>query len=163
VVSPERGGERVYQGKSQGKIAAMLKRLALGLLTAWAAAGFLHEVREAVAGWDDRSWKGAGPWAWRMHTPATDDLARCLRAAREAMPAGSVLALASPDDAPEAMFRRWRWAAYYLPGHDVLQASDPSAAQVARYVVAFHTEIQDPRIEPVRRLPGGWLYRVKRP
>jgi hypothetical protein len=141
----------------------MLKRLALGLLTAWAAFGFLHEVNEAVAGWDGRARNPAAPWAWRMHTPAIDGLARCLRAAREAMPAGSALAFASPDDAPEAQFRRWRWAAYFLPEYDVLQPGDPNAARIARYVVACRTEIHDPRIEPVQRLPDGWLYRVKRP
>jgi hypothetical protein len=155
---------RVNRGvRSRGKIGAMLKRLALGLLTAWAAFGFLHEVNEAVAGWDGRALKAAGPWAWRMHTPAIDGLARCLREARGTMPAGNALAVASSDDAPEAQFRRWRWAAYFLPEYDVLQVSDPSAALVVQYVVAYRTEIHDPRIEPVRRLPGGWLYRVKRP
>lgn len=141
----------------------MLKRLALGLLTAWAAFGFLHEVNEALAGWDGRARKAAAPAAWRMHTPPIDGLARCLSAARESIPAGSAVAFASPDDAPEAAFRRWRWAAYYLPGYDVLQTSDPSAPQIAGYVIAFQTEIRDPRIEPLRRLPDGWLYRVKRP
>jgi hypothetical protein len=141
----------------------MLKRLALGLLTAWAAAGFLHEVNEAVAGWDERARQATAPTAWRMGSAATDELARCLREARAAMPAGGAVAFASPDDAPEAQFRRWRWAAYFLPERDVLQAGDPAAARLARYVIACHTEINDPRIEPVRRLSGGWLYRVKLP
>jgi len=141
----------------------MLKRLALGLLTAWAAAGFLSEVHRAADGWDERARKVEGPWAWRLHTPATDDLARCLREARRSMPPGSALAFASPDEAPEARFRRWRWAAYFLPEYDVLSAEDAAAPQVARYAVAFRTEIHHPLVEPIRPLPDGWLYRVKRP
>jgi hypothetical protein len=157
------GGEKFSRVGSQGKIGAMLKRLALGLLTAWAAAGFLQEVNEAVAGWDGRARKAAAPTAWRMGSAPTDDLSRCLREARKGMPAGGAVAFASPDDAPEAALRRWRWAAYFLPEHDVLPASDPAAARLAQYVIAYRTEIHDPRVEPVRRLPEGWLYRVERP
>lgn len=140
----------------------MLKRLALGLLAAWAAAGFLYEVNAAVDGWDGRA-QAFGAIPWRFGSPEPTALDRCLRQARKAIPPGSAVAFASPDDAPEAALRRWRWAAYLLPEDDVLQAGDPAAAQLARYAITFRTEIHDPRVEPVLRLPDGWLYRVKRP
>jgi len=140
----------------------MLKRLALGLLALWAAAGFLYEVNAAVTGWDARDWAfEAVPW--RFGSPEPVALGRCLREARRTIPPGSAVAFASADADPALALARWRWAAYLLPEDDVLQAGDPAAARVARYAITFRTEIHDPRVEPLRRLPEGWLYRVKRP
>ncbi len=146
----------------------MLKRLALGLLALWAAAGFLQEVNAAVAGWDARDW-AVGALPWRFGAPEPAALGRCLGEARKTIPPGSAVAVAfagadvDRNAATEIALMRWRWAAYLLPEDDVLPAGDPAAAQVATWVVAFRTEIHDPRVEPVRPLPDGWLYRVKRP
>jgi hypothetical protein len=148
----------------------MLKRLALGLLALWAAAGFLQEVNAAVAGWDARDW-AVRALPWRFGAPEPAALGRCLGEARRTIPPGSVVAFAAPDAGgnsgtsagTEIALMRWRWAAYLLPEDDVLPAGDPAAARVATWVVAFRTEIHDPRVEPVRPLPDGWLYRVKRP
>jgi hypothetical protein len=144
----------------------MLKRLVLGGLAAWAAAGFLQEVNRAVAGWDGRGREDGGlPWRFGAREPTA--LARTVEAARPALPAGSVVAFAAGDDPPGSRLIAWRWAAYLLPDRDVLAIDDPAAAQLATAVIAFRTEIRDPRLEPVRRLPDGWLYwvktRVKRP
>ncbi|HEY0510760.1 MAG TPA: hypothetical protein VGH73_02570 [Thermoanaerobaculia bacterium] len=143
----------------------MLKRLALGLLTAWAAAGFLYEVNAAVAGYDGRA-DAIGGVPWRLGAPEPVAVERCVGAARETIPPGSAVAFTSPGDDPDhpdAAFKRWRWAAYLLPEDDVLQASDPSAARLAGYAIACGTAIHDPRVEPIQRLPDGWLYRVTRP
>jgi hypothetical protein len=142
----------------QGKIPRMLKPLALALLVAWAAGGFLLEVNGAIAGWDERE-RAHGPLAWRFGTHETGDLARCLAAARPGIPAGSVVAFASAER-PARRFQRWRWAAYLLPEDDVVPAADAAAA-LATYGVAFRTEIRDPRFVAVRPLPDGWLYRVQ--
>ena len=48
----------------------MLKRLVVGLLAAWAAAGFLEEVNRAVAGWDGRGREDGGlPWRFGAREP----------------------------------------------------------------------------------------------
>ena len=146
----------------------MLKRLALGLLALWAAAGFLYEVNAAVTGWDARDW-AFEIVPWRFGSPEPAALGRCLGEARKTIPPGSAVAFASADadaDAgapPDVALARWRWAAYLLPEDDVLPAGDPAAARLATWAITFRTEIHDPRLEPVRRLPEGWLYRVKRP
>jgi hypothetical protein len=135
----------------------MLKRLALVLLLAWAAGGFLLEMNGAIAGWDDRE-RAHGPRAWRLGTHETGDLARCLAEARREIPAGSVVAFASKERA-SLQFQRWRWAAYLLPEDDVVPAADPAAA-LAAFAVGYRTEIHDPRFVPLRPLPDGWLYRA---
>lgn len=140
----------------------MLKRLALGLLTGWAAYGFLYEMNAAVASWDDRS-RGIGRWAWRLGAPEPSRLARCLNRARKVMPPGSAVAFTSPDQPPGMEFQRWRWAAYLLPAYDVLPLGDPAAPALAEYAIAWQSKIDHPRAEPLRHLPGCWLYRVKRP
>jgi len=151
-------GARVYQGK----IRAMLKRLALGLLVAWAAAGFLHEVNVAVASYDQRD-RPARRWAWRFGSPEPARLARCLETARREVPPGSPVAFTSPDEPAGMAFERWRWAAYLLAERDVLSLNDPAAPPAAGYVIAYGMRLEDPRFEPVRPLPWGWLYRVRRP
>jgi hypothetical protein len=139
----------------------MLKRLALGLLVAWAGFGFLQAVNDAAAGYDERA-PQRGPWAWRFGTAETGDLTHCLATARWAMRPGSVVAFTS-DDPPEIRFARWRWAAYLLPDYDVIPVNEPAAAALAEYAIAYQTRIDDPRAVLMRPLPSGWLYRVKRP
>jgi hypothetical protein len=136
----------------------MLKRLALGLLTAWAAAGFLHELNDAAAGYDDRA-GASGLASWRVGGPETVALSRCVGEARKAIPPGSTVAFLSPEDGGD--FWRWRWAAYLLPEDDVISVGHPRAGELAQYAVACRTEIQNPRAVPIRRLPDGWLYEVK--
>jgi hypothetical protein len=140
----------------------MLKRLVLGALTAWAAAGFLVELNRAISSWDDRD-QFVGAWGWRFHSPETDALVRTLDAARPAIPPGAVIAFTAPDDPPGVEFEAWRWVAYLMPDHDVIQVGDPEAGSLAQYAISFQTEIHHPAAEPLRRLPDGWLYRVKHP
>ena len=110
----------------------MFKRLALGLLVAWAGAGFLREVNGALAGWDAREEIAEPPWLWRPGLGAPAELERCLAAARREIPPGVVVAFSSPDDPPGAAFFRWRWAAYLMPAHDVVQAGEPAARPESR-------------------------------
>ncbi|HKI03502.1 MAG TPA: hypothetical protein VKK31_16100 [Thermoanaerobaculia bacterium] len=136
----------------------MLKKLALGLLVAWAAAGFLHEVNEAVASYDQRQ-RAVRRFTWRFGAPEPSRLAQCLQQARREIPAGSAVAFTSPDTPRGAAFQRWRWASFFLPDQDVLPAGDPQAA----YAISYRMKIEDHRFEPLRRLPCGWLYRVNGP
>jgi hypothetical protein len=76
------------------------------------------------------------------------------------MPAGSTVAFTS-EGHPEIQFARWRWAAYLLPGYDVILVSDPATGTLAQYAIAYRTRIDHPRAELMSILPHGWLYRVK--
>lgn len=123
----------------------MLKRLVTALLLAWAAAGFLLEVNGALAGWDARAEVTEPPWLWRPGLPQPAELERCLAAARREIPPGTVVAFSSPDEPPGAAFYRWRWAAYLMPAHDVVQDGEPAARPEHR----------------IACLPGGRLRRVR--
>ena len=141
----------------------MLKRLILALLVAWAATGFLFEVNAALAGYDEREQAAASPLLWRPGMPEISRLERCLAPARRAIPPGTTAVIfASPDEPPGAASIRWRWAAYLMPAHDMVPA-DPVAAQLAGYAIACGAKLKDPRFVPLRDLPGGRLYRVRRP
>ena len=142
----------------------MLKRFFLALLVAWAAAGFLFELNVAVGGYDERERVPENrPWMWRLGMPGPARLERCLAPARRTIPAASVVAFASPEEPSGGAFSRWRWAAYLMPAQDVVLASDPAAARLAEYAIACGTRLEDPRLEPLRDLPDGRLYRVRRP
>ncbi len=140
----------------------MVRRLLLGLLVAWAAAGFLFEVNAAVTGYDGREEAASFPWYWRLGMPGPARLERCLAPARQAIPPGSAVAFASPDEPAGAAFSHWRWAAYLMPAHDLIPRDDAAGAGLAEYAIACGTRIDDPRLEPWRDLPGGRLYRVRR-
>src|SRR6185295_3013480 len=138
------------------------KRLLLGLLASWAAAGFRFEVNAAVTGYDGRETAAASPLLWRPGIPEISRLERCLAPALRVIGAGAAVAFASPDEPPGAASIRWRWAAYLMPAQDVIPANDP-AARRAEYAIACGTRLEDPHLRPLRNLPGGRLYRVRRP
>lgn len=140
----------------------MLKRLLLALLVGWAGAAFLFELDGAMTGYDGRESASASPLLWRPGMPEIARLERCLAPARRSLPARSAVAFASPDEPPGAASFRWMWAAYLLPAQDVILASDPAASRLAEYAIACGTRIEDPRLAPLRTLPGGRLYRVLR-
>jgi hypothetical protein len=140
----------------------MLKRLILGVLTAWAGCAFLIELNHAVAAWDDRE-HFAGPLGWRFESPETDALIRSLDVARKAIPPGAVIAFTAPDHPPGVELEALRWTAYLMPEDEVLSVNDPEAGGLAQYAIGYQREIHHPRAELILRLPDGWLYRVKRP
>jgi hypothetical protein len=121
----------------------MLKRLALGLLVAWAGAGFLAEVNRGLAGWDARAEITEPPWLWRPGLSQPAELERCLAPARKEIPPRTVVACSSPDEPPGAAFYRWRWAAYFLPAQDLVREGEPAARPEIR----------------IACLPGGRLRR----
>lgn len=140
----------------------MLRKLILGFALAWAGVAFLQEVNGAVRSFDARETRAAGPMYWRFGIPQMTGFARCVAAAHREIPAGSVVAFASRPGPDAADFFRWRWAAYLLPEMHVVPLSDAEASRMADYLLTFRLESDDPRFEPLRRLPGGWLYRARR-
>ena len=86
---------------------------------------------------------------------------RFVDAARPLLPAGSRVVFTSPDDGAGQQFFRRCWAAYLLPEVDVIPLSDPAAQDRGQFLLAYGERIDHPRLELVRRLPGGWLHRVR--
>lgn len=144
------------------KLHPMLKRLVLSLLVLWAGAGLLMEIHKALAEWDGREDQQPA-WSLRLGGQQVTRLERCLARARQIIPPGSVVAFISPDEPKGVAFFRSRWAAYLMPAHHLVQPDDPSARGRAEYLIAFDLQAKEPGLERIRRLPGGRLYRVRRP
>lgn len=138
----------------------MLRRLVLGLLLAWSATIFLAELRESWDLYDRRVFLGGAPAGWRFGTQQVETVERCFAEARALIPAGSVVLFISPG-AEDAQFFAWRWAAYEMPEHDVVQVSSPRAVETARFLISYQVSIQHPRAQPMKALTGCELFRVK--
>jgi hypothetical protein len=143
----------------------VIRKLLLGLAMAWAGYAALREVNAALAGYDLRDRRPAGPLQWRAGMPPVGDLERFAARARPLLPAGSVVLFASPRSAPgsaadEALFR-YRWAAYFLPEVDLVEAGTAAGAR-ADYALSFRESLPAGRFQPLARLPGGWVWRVRR-
>ena len=143
----------------------MIRKFLVGLALVWAAYAMLRELNFALTGYDLRDRRPAGPLQWRFGMPAVDDLARFAAGARPLLPAGSRVAFASVRTtggrAGDDAYFRARWAAYFLPEIDLVDAGSPAAAK-ADYALAFRTRLAPPRFQAVATLPGGSVYRVRR-
>ena len=141
----------------------MVRKLPVALLlaaVAWLAWGFAVETRAAVAA------LAAPPapeavWSWRLGDPGPARLAAFFAAVDRAVPAGSVVALATGTGSADQDFFLSLWAAYDLPRQRVILLSRPEAPHVAGFVAAYGTTLNDPRYEPVLAEAGGTLYRVR--
>jgi hypothetical protein len=136
----------------------VIRKLLLGLALAWAAWAFLAEVQGAAAGYDLRDRYHPSAIGWRFGIPQVARLSLCLEAARPLLPAGERVAFASRPDG-DAFFRH-RWAAYLLPEVDLVPWDDP-AGRSAHLLLSYSYPVDDPHLELTRRLPAGFLYRVK--
>ena len=142
----------------------MLRKAIPGLLLLWCALSFSVEMRKALEGWDRRRTSSTGPSTWRFGNPQLERLTACLDDVRRRVPAGSVLAFASPapqGDEERPAFFRARWAAYLLPEHEVLSIEDPSAPREAEYAIDYRAGLDLPRLELVARLRGCRLFKVR--
>ena len=120
---------------------------------------FLAHLQKALADYDRRSVFLTDPVQWRFGTPQIDVLQRCFAEARPLIPPGSVVVFTSPGP-QDAIFFRWRWAAYGLPEYDVIQPEIPQAAEMAEYLISHRVPIRLPRAKLVKRLTGCQLFRV---
>lgn len=141
----------------------MTRKLILGLALVWTGFAFLAETQKSLGLFDRRQSRPFAPPYWRFGVRQLDDFQAFLEAARREVPAGSRIAFASRPGPDDADFFRWRWAAYLMPEMDVLPLAMWEGGEPAPYVLAFRREVEDPRVEEVRRLPGGRLYRVRQP
>lgn len=142
----------------------MLRKPILGLLLLWCALSFLMEMNDVLEGWDRRAYAARGPQTWRFGNPQLERLATCLADVRERVPPGGVIAFASPEGQEieeRSAFFRARWAAWFLPAHEVLPLDDPSAPTEAEYVVDYRARLSLPRLELIAQLRGCRLFRVR--
>ena len=141
-------------------ILAMVRRLLLGFLLVWSAFLFLAHLQKALGDFDRRRIFLSDPVQWRFGMPQIEVLRQCLAEARPLIPPGSVVVFTSPR-AEMADFYRWRWAAYALPEHDVIQPETPRAAEMAEYLISHRVPIRLPRARLFKQLTGCQLFRVQ--
>jgi hypothetical protein len=142
-----------------------MRKLILGFALAWGAFAFLRETGRVLAAVDGRAENRAAVPYWHLGTPQVERLDRCLALVRERVPPGRVVVFASPPDAEPGKlheFFRWRWAAYLLPGYDVAPLEGPDTGRLAEYLVTYHRDIENPRLEEIAELPDCKLYRVRK-
>jgi hypothetical protein len=125
------------------------------LLLLWAAGSFSLAARQTLAEWRARADFRGPAYAWRFGTPRAEGQAGCLAGVAAMVPAGSRLALLDPH---WDSFFRWRWAAYRLAGHDVVDAAAAEAA-AATFLVAMGDQ-QPLRGTLIAGGPGCRLYRL---
>jgi hypothetical protein len=134
----------------------------MGLALAWAVAALARETGAAVAGWDDRQ-ANVRPADWRFGSAPVERLERCLAGAEGWLPSGTTVLFTSPASEPSAEFYRWRWAAYLLPDLQVGAPGSFDDPRDAPYVIAYRRTPTPPagcRLDPIRDLDGGRIYRV---
>lgn len=146
----------------------MLRKVIPALLLLWCAVSFSAEMNRALDGWDRRATSARGPRTWRFGNPQLERLITCLDDVRLRVPPGSFIAFASPATPPsregpeQNAFFRVRWAAWFLPEHEVLAIDDPSAPEVAEYVIDYRAGLNLPkRLELVAQLRGCRLFKVR--
>jgi hypothetical protein len=139
----------------------ILARLALSATLAFAAIGFLGEVRVQESSCSAVSPVDAPVLAWRLGTPPVERLRRFLDEAHRSLPHGAVLGFASPEGPLDAALFRRLWAAYLEPDLNLLGEADAHA--YTRYILAYGVRIDRPGLSLVRSLPGGGLYRIGPP
>ena len=158
----------------------MILPLALALGLAWGGWAACVEVGRALAGYDGRAQARSGVIGWREGMPQVVRFRSFVEEARPRGPAGRPgggttppagarphevrrggVVFTSPDDGAGQQFFRRCWAAYLLPEVDVIPLSDPAAQERGQFLLAYGERIDHPRLEMVRRLPGGWLHRVR--
>ena len=106
----------------------LLADAALVLLGLWAAATFLFEAHGARHDWLAGALHQPTSFYWRLGSRPPQRLRRCLTSVDALLGAREPVLLWDPGND----FFRWRWAAYYLPHRDVVQAgaNTPSGSLV---------------------------------
>jgi len=142
----------------------ILLQLALAGALAWAGFALLAEMEGAVAGYDLRERASPSAGGWRFGIPQVVRLERFLDAARPLLPRGERVGFTSPPAIPGELFFRYRWAAYLLPEVDLVPWEGPGAppSNGAPHLLSYSYRLSDPRLALERRLPGGFLYRIRR-
>ncbi|HEV8238126.1 MAG TPA: hypothetical protein VGS57_02015 [Thermoanaerobaculia bacterium] len=102
----------------------------VALLLVWAGGTFVFEARGARHDWLAGTLHQPSSMYWRLGSRPPERLDRCLRSVDALLPAREPVLLWDPTND----FFRWRWAAYFLPHREVVQAG--AATPPGRVVVA---------------------------
>jgi len=136
-----------------------LKRWILAAAVAWAAVGFLSELHGSLTRYDLRNDRPTLPALWHLGTRAPARLQACLAEVERRIPERTTVSILSPPGPAQAEFYRWRWAAYLLPRHDVIEEGSRGATP-ADYLVAFQRVAEDPELTPIFATAACRLYRM---
>lgn len=136
----------------------------LGLLVAllWVGLSFVFEIDRTLERYRSGHWFYRGSPRWRFGSPPVEELSRFLGKASSVIPPGRRILFSSLTDSNAADFFRYMWAAYFLPRHDLLRPPEDPALDVGEYWIAYHTTIDDPRLELILEDPSGKVYRIRR-
>ncbi|HXT49396.1 MAG TPA: hypothetical protein VN811_00060 [Thermoanaerobaculia bacterium] len=96
----------------------LLADVALALLLLWAGGTFLFEAHGAYHDWRAGALHHPTPFWWRLGSRPSQRWRRCLTSVDALLGAREPVLLWDPGND----FDRWRWAAYFLPHRDVVQA-----------------------------------------
>lgn len=136
-----------------------LKRWFLAAAVAWAAVGFLRELHGSLTRYDLRNDRPTSPALWHLGTRAPARLQACLAEVERRIPKRATVSILSPPGPAQAEFYRWRWAAYLLPRHDVIEEGSRGATRTD-YLVAFQRVTESPELTPIFATTGCRLYEV---
>jgi len=129
----------------------------LGVLGTWTGIAFVSEQWRALESL--RSRYGSGVVArWRLGEERPESLRRFLADVDRATYPGSVLAFDPELEAADQRFFLTLWAAYFLPGKQVISGSHPDALREAQYLVTYNHHRAPPGAQRVVLHPSGSVY-----
>lgn len=131
-----------------------IRKLLLAVLLLWNVFGLARATILTVESWRNRATFNLPPLYWRLGAPRPEELRHCAEFAGRFVPRGSRIVVADA----EADFFRWRWAAYLLPAHDVL---DTSSVESADFLLFVGKETFPPRGTLARQEPPCSIYRLR--
>jgi hypothetical protein len=137
-----------------------LKTWILAAAVAWAGVGLLVEFHGSMSLYDLRNERPVAPALWHLGTRPPARLQACLARVERRLPEHATVSLLSPPGPAQAEFYRWRWAAYFLPRHDVLVEDSTRGETPRDFLVSFQRVAEDRWLTPIFGLPGCGLYRV---
>lgn len=137
----------------------MYRRGVLWVFLAWALLALAWTAGNRFADLPNRRFDQAHPVMWRTGHPVSRQLEGTLKAALPLIPDGSLVGFSS-SLAPDSYYV-FQWASYLLPERQLVDLRDIGTWAGVRFVLRYGTAWYDPRLVTVRKLPGGWLYRVR--
>lgn len=141
------------------KVARVYRRGVLWVFLAWALFALAWTASSRFADLPNRRFALAHPVMWRTGHPGSRQLEATLKAALPQIPDGSLVGFSS-SLAPDSYYV-FQWASYLLPERQLVDLRDIGNSDGVAFVLRYGTAWYGPRFEVVRKLPGGWLYRVR--
>ncbi|MDY7093320.1 MAG: hypothetical protein SX243_10160 [Acidobacteriota bacterium] len=145
--------------------AAGRRRLVLvffGLLWAWGALGLAHALIEQRSQIRLAETQAVAPARWQLGSGQEKRLEHFLRQMTRDLPEGSRIGWTVPPEPNSSVFFLTRWATYHLPHSLIVPAGARRPSDDLDFWITYRRRLQRPDLEPVRELPQGSLYRVRK-